>query len=143
MRVITIAYYALVRPDYVPLARAGGDADVAEWMAVSSLPQVRLAFDHGEIIDAALAHIVSRVDESDILFNLVPPTFTIPELRWAREIVTGQPQDPGNFRRRFHRMIEDGIIEEAPGKRITASKPAVVYRFIRPKAATTRTVKRT
>jgi 8-oxo-dGTP diphosphatase len=129
MRVITIAYYALVRPDYVPLARAGGDAEAAEWIAVSSVRRMVLAFDHADIVAACLAHIGRRIDDSDLLFNLVPPTFTIPELRSAREIVTGQPQDPGNFRRRFHRMMEDGIIERAPGKRITASKPAIVYRF--------------
>lgn len=129
MRVITIAYYALVRPDYMPLVRAGGDAEAADWVAVASLAQTPLAFDHADIIAAALAHIVRRLDDSDSLFNLVPPTFTIPELRSAREIVTGKAQDPGNFRRRFQRMIEDGIIERAPGKRITASKPAVVYRF--------------
>jgi hypothetical protein len=28
-------------------------------------------------------------------------------------------------------MVTDGIIEQAPGKRITASKPAQVYRFRR------------
>lgn len=134
MRVITVAYYALVRPDYVPLIHAGGDAVAAEWAALSTLRRLPLAFDHAEIIGAAWAHIVKRIDDSDLLFNLVPPTFTIPELRAARQIVTDQPQDPGNFRRRFHRMIEDGIIERAPGKRITASKPAVVYRF-RPPAA--------
>ena len=138
MRVITVAYYALVRPDYVALVRAGGDAADAEWVAVTSLPRTPLAFDHAEIIATSLAHIVERLDDSDLLFNLVPPTFTIPELRSAREIVTGQPQDPGNFRRRFQRMIEDGIIERAPGKRITASKPAVVYRFRRQTAHSAR-----
>jgi 8-oxo-dGTP diphosphatase len=129
MRVITIAYYALVRPDYVPLVRAGSDAAETEWVSVSALSERSIAFDHAEIIGAALDHIVARLDASDLLFNLVPPTFTIPELRSAREIVTGRAQDPGNFRRRFQRMIDDGIIERAPGKRITASKPAVVYRF--------------
>jgi 8-oxo-dGTP diphosphatase len=39
--------------------------------------------------------------------------------------------DPGNFRRKFNRMQEDGLIEQAPGKRITTSKPATVYRFKR------------
>jgi hypothetical protein len=28
-------------------------------------------------------------------------------------------------------MLDDGLIEQAPGKRITASKPATVYRFKR------------
>jgi hypothetical protein len=30
-------------------------------------------------------------------------------------------------------MIEDGLVEQAQGKRITASKPAAVYRFLPPR----------
>jgi 8-oxo-dGTP diphosphatase len=45
------------------------------------------------------------------------------------EAIKGTTYDPGNFRRRFMRMQTDGVIEQAPGKRHTASKPAKVYRF--------------
>jgi 8-oxo-dGTP diphosphatase len=131
MRVITVAYYALVRPDLVPLVRAGGDAAHAEWRAVASLAQARLAFDHAEIIRAARARIGERIDDGALLSRLVPPTFTIAELRAVRGVVTGSSPDPGNFRRRFLRAIEDGVIERAPGRRVTTSKPAVVYRFNR------------
>jgi 8-oxo-dGTP diphosphatase len=131
MRVISVAYYALVRPDLVPLVRAGGDVSDVSWFAVKGLSKVPLAFDHGEIIDAALAHVSKYLEAHGLAFNLVPGTFTIPELRVAHEIVTGVAQDPGNFRRKFNRMLEDGVIEKAPGKRITVSKPATVYRFKR------------
>jgi 8-oxo-dGTP diphosphatase len=129
MRVITVAYYALVRPDLVPLVSAGGDATNAEWFPLDVLSRNKLAFDHGEIIDAARRTIADRLHSSDVAFHLVPRTFTVPELRSTYEILAGVPFDPGNFRRRFQRMVEDGIIEQAPGKRITASKPAAVYRF--------------
>ena len=128
MRVISIAYYALVRPDLVPLVRAGGDAAQASWHEVRGLKRTALAFDHAEIIALALRRVVEQLDHSTVVFNLVPQTFTIPELRAVRELVTGVPQDPGNFRRKFARLLEDGLIEQAPGKRITASKPATVYR---------------
>ena len=49
------------------------------------------------------------------------------------EAIRGEPLDPGNFRKKFLRMIEDGHIEAARGKRATASKPASVYRFSRNK----------
>lgn len=129
MRVITVAYYALVRPDLVPLVRGGGDAAKAEWFSFRRLEGVKIAFDHREIMDAAVQRIAGKLEYSDIAFNLVPRTFTIPELRVVHEIVTGAPQDPGNFRRKFNRMLELGVIEKAPGKRITASKPATVYVF--------------
>jgi 8-oxo-dGTP diphosphatase len=130
MRVITIAYCALIRPDLVPLVRAGGDAHAAEWLAVSSLKKAELAFDHDEILAAAVQSIRDRIERADIARSLLPRTFTIPEFRHVVTIVTGSAQDPGNFRRRFERMLEEGILEQAPGKRITASKPALVYRFL-------------
>lgn len=130
-RVISVAYYALVGPDLAPIVRAGGDATEAGWVSVSALAEDGLAFDHDEILAVALERIRGKIDYSDIAFELVPPTFTIPELRAVHEVVKSVVYDPGNFRRRFQRMMTDGIIEEAPGKRVTVSKPARVYRFKR------------
>jgi 8-oxo-dGTP diphosphatase len=129
MRVITVAYFALIRPDLVPLVKAGGDAAAAEWVHVGALTPPDLAFDHHEIIRQAVARIAERIDSTSIARSLVPKTFTIPELRHVHAVLSGKPQDPGNFRRKFERLLEDGIIEQAPGKRITTSKPAAVYRF--------------
>ncbi|WP_394849131.1 NUDIX hydrolase [Pendulispora brunnea] len=130
MRVITVAYYALIRPDLVPLVRSGGDATAAEWLSVHALRPADMAFDHHGIVTQATRRIAERVSSSSIASSLVTKTFTIPELRHVYSILTGKPQDPGNFRRKFERMVEEGIIEQAPGKRITASKPALVYRFL-------------
>jgi 8-oxo-dGTP diphosphatase len=136
MRVISVAYYALVRPDLVPLVRGGGDAADPTWRSIASLAPVaktkeKLAFDHDRIVATALERIAGKIEYSTLAFSLVPGSFTIPELRHVFQIVTNKPQDPGNFRRRFTRLIEDGLIERAPGKRITTSKPATVYRFVR------------
>jgi 8-oxo-dGTP diphosphatase len=129
IRVITVAFCALIRPDLVPLVKAGGDAVQVEWLSVSALRAKDLAFDHAEIIERSVAYIASRVDSSDIAASLVPRTFTIQELRHVHLVLTGRKQDPGNFRRKFERLLEDRIIERSPGKRLTASKPAFVYRF--------------
>jgi len=133
MRVISVAYYALVRPDLLPLVSAGGDAAHVRWSAVDGLRE--LAFDHDEIVRAAVARVRAELERSDIAQNLVPETFTIPELRAVHEAVTGRKLDSGNFRRKFNRLLEDGVIERAPGKRATASKPAAVYRFRPPSPA--------
>ena len=143
MRVISVAYYALVRPTLVPLIRAGGDVSHAKWLDLSELTgrgsegartkaaRGELAFDHADIIDAALDRMRADLDRTAIGFELVADTFTIQELRAVHEAVRGEPLDPGNFRKRFLRLIDDGIIEPARGKRPTASKPASVYRFVR------------
>jgi 8-oxo-dGTP diphosphatase len=131
MRVISVAYVALVRPDLAPIVKAGGDVSDADWFPVQGLKRIELAFDHREIIELAIARTREKLESSNIAFDLVPLTFTIPELRHVHAIVLDKEMDPGNFRRKFNRMLEDGYIERAPGKRITASKPATVYRFKR------------
>jgi 8-oxo-dGTP diphosphatase len=131
-RVITVAHYALVRTDLVPLVSAGSDADQARWFSVGSeISNLELAFDHRAILEVALERIRSKIDDAPLAFELVPPTFTIAELRAVYDAIKGQAYDPGNFRRRFMRMQTDGVIEQAPGKRQTGTKPARVYRFVR------------
>jgi 8-oxo-dGTP diphosphatase len=128
--VISVAYYALVPPDLMRFAVAGGDAAAADWHSVSGgLGALDLAFDHAEIVAAALARVRERLDTSDVAFELVGRTFSIAELRSVHEVVHGRELDPGNFRRRFQRMMDDGLIEQAPGERITGRRPAKVYRF--------------
>ncbi|GAC1520332.1 MAG: hypothetical protein NVS3B10_21730 [Polyangiales bacterium] len=138
MRVISVAYYALVRSTLVPLIRAGGDVAQTRWFSVAELAHLgpvpregALAFDHAEILEATLQRARAELDRSSIAFELVGETFTIQELRAVHEAIRGEPLDPGNFRKKFLRMIEDGHIEAARGKRATASKPASVYRFAR------------
>ncbi len=137
MRVISVAYYALVRPTLVPLIRAGGDVSHAKWFDVADLTgskkaRTELAFDHAEIVDAALERMRADLDRTALAFELVSETFTIQELRAVHEAIRGETLDPGNFRKKFLRLVEDGLVEPARGKRPTASKPASVYRFVRP-----------
>lgn len=131
MRVISVAYYALVRPTLVPMIRAGGDVSHAKWLDTNDLAATELAFDHHDVVNAALARMRADLDRTSIGYELVPETFTIQELRAVHEAVGGAALDPGNFRKKFLRAIEDGVIEPARGKRATASKPASVYRFVR------------
>lgn len=138
MRVISVVYYALVRPALVPLIRAGGDVSHAKWFDVAELgvdahraSRPDLAFDHAEILLASLDRMRADLDRTGMAFELVPETFTIQELRAVHEAIRGEELDPGNFRKRFLRLVEDGVIELARGKRPTASKPANVYRFVR------------
>lgn len=128
LRVISVAYYALVRPELVKTVRGGGDAAAALWVPFDELPA--LAFDHEEIVRAAHARLVRELDRSTMGFHLAPSPFTIPELRATWSAISGKTLDPGNFRRRFGRMLEDGTVAEAAGKRRTGSKPATLYRSV-------------
>lgn len=146
-RVIDVAWYALVRPDLAAHSaqwraslRVQSDPGAwgtpcaphsAQWASVAGLDPRTLAFDHAAILTCALDRIRGKIDYAPLGFELVPPTFTIPELRSVFEAVKGATYDAANFRRRFKRMLEDGLIEPAPGHRATARKPAPVYRFLR------------
>ena len=129
MRVISVAWCALIRPDLAPLVTAGTDARDAQWWSLTQRPA--LAFDHNKMVSMALDRVRGKLDYTPIAFELVPPTFTISELREVFEAIKGGAYDRGNFRRRFNRMLQDETIILAPGKRQTASRPARVYAFNR------------
>ena len=132
MRVISVAWFALLSPELAPLVTAGRDAAAVKWHSVATLPQT-FAFDHEKILQDGLKRVQGKLDYSSIAFDLVPDTFTISDLRGVHEAILGNACDAGNFRRRFLRMVEDGLVEKAPGRRITTGKPAAVFRFIRAK----------
>ena len=133
MRVITVAYLALIRPDLAPLIRAGSDASEAKWYSLAHILKSpnQLAFDHTDIISTAFHHVRQHLHHTSLAFELVPPTFTVTELRSVYEAFYQTNYDPSNFRRKFKSMLEDGLIVQAPGKRLTTSRPAKVYSFVR------------
>jgi 8-oxo-dGTP diphosphatase len=130
-RVISVAYYALVPGDLLPRVRAGDDAADARWYSTQKLPR-KLAFDHDEIIASALERIRGKIEyDLRIAMSLVPASFTKAELRRVFEVVTGQAYDKSNFNKRFNRMLEDGTITDAPGRRAPPGpgRPAHLYAF--------------
>lgn len=130
MRIISVAWYALIRPDLAPLVTAGSDAAEVRWVSVGHERPEALAFDHDRIVDTAVERIRGKVDYAPIAFDLVPETFTVSELRAVYEAIKGERSDAANFRRRFNRMLADGLVEQAPGRRLTGRRPAAVYRFV-------------
>lgn len=130
MRVISVAWYALIRPDLAPFVTAGSDAAEVRWVSLAHERPPELAFDHDRIVDLAVDRIRGKVDYAPIAFDLVPETFTVAELRSVYEAIKGERYDASNFRRRFKRMEDVGLVERAPGKRHTSRRPAAVYRFV-------------
>jgi 8-oxo-dGTP diphosphatase len=131
-RVVSIAYFALVPGDLVGRVRAGDDAAEARWTSIDELATVKLAFDHDDIVAFALATLRERLgSDLRIAASFVPAEFTKAELRDVFENVSGTAYDKSNFNKRFNRMIEDGVIVEAPGRRSLTGpgRPARLYAF--------------
>ena len=128
-RVITVAYAALVRPEVAPFVRAGTDAAAVRWSPTSSMPH--LAFDHDAIVAATLARVRLEVDRTAMALHLAPEVFSVAELRAVFQILHGHTIDAGNFRRRFLRLLDDGVTELTHGARVTSRKRAQVFRAAR------------
>ncbi|MBN2800997.1 MAG: NUDIX hydrolase [Deltaproteobacteria bacterium] len=129
-RVISVAWYALVPSDRVTQVVAGSDAAAARWFSLGGGSLPPLAFDHAQILGDAVRRVQGKIDYAPVAFRLVPEQFTVPELRAVYEAVKGTDYDAANFRRRFRRMVEDGLIVPAPGKRpAEVGRPARVWRW--------------
>ncbi len=122
-RIITVAYFALLPSDKLDV-EAGSDAQRADWFNVDELPE--LAFDHPKIISRALSRLDEKVVHSSAVFQLLPKTFTLPELQRVTELIRRESVDRRNFRKR---MLSQGLIE-ATGElaRRGAHRPAKLYR---------------
>lgn len=134
MRVVSVAWYALVRPSLAAVVVAGDDAADAQWFSLGvEIPNISLAFDHDEILEAGLKRLQQQLTLSDVAFELVPESFTVGELRSVYEAILSKDSDVRNFRRKFQRMVDEGVIARAPGKRhLGKARPAAVWRFLQP-----------
>jgi 8-oxo-dGTP diphosphatase len=96
-RVISVAYLALVRAGEVRL-QAGTDAAEADWRNLSEVGT--LAFDHDDILAAALSRLATEVRaDPGFLLPLLPPAFTLARLQAACEAAIGRTVDKRNFRK--------------------------------------------
>ena len=125
-RVITIAYYALVRLSDV---QGGDDAAKAQWFAQEDIPS--LAFDHELILRTAINRLKERICFEPIGFDLLPEVFTMTELQNLYEAILGIRFDRRNF---YNNMLKLGILSEAEPRPAGASRRTPSkYRFNREK----------
>ena len=100
-RVITIVYYALVKPENYTL-HPGFTASDAKWFKVSKVP--RLPYDHNKILQEGISFLKHKVRHEPIGFNLIPKKFTLLHLQELYEAILDEKLDKSNFRRKLLRM---------------------------------------
>ncbi len=100
-RVITVVYYALIKPGQYQI-NPGPDASDARWFEVKSLPET--PFDHPKIIERALARLRRQIKYKPIGFNLLPDKFPLLALQELYEAIYGIAFDKPNFRRKIMKM---------------------------------------
>ena len=97
-RIVSVAYYGLVRPDGFEL-NATTDAKDAKWFTMENLPE--LAFDHQEILSKAIERLRSKIHYEPIGFELLDTKFPFSDLERLYSILLGRDIDRRNFKKKF------------------------------------------
>ena len=95
-RVVTVAYYALIR---IRDLEAASWATSAYWHPIQEIG--KLAFDHNDILDSCAIALKEHVTRSPIGFNLLEDKFTLAELQSLYEAILDRKFDKANFRKKI------------------------------------------
>lgn len=121
-RVITIAYYALVK---IQEAHGGDDAASARWFPLSEIPS--LAFDHDYILRMATQRLREEIHFQPVGFELLPEKFTLKELQALYEAILGISFDRRNFAKKMMHLEILTELDETIWP--TPKREAKLYRF--------------
>ncbi len=122
-RVISVAYYALIRTDR--LDSEAGDRYSARWFPIDNLP--KLVFDHPGMVDKAIKRLRRKSLIQPVGFELLPEKFTLTRLQKLYEAIHQRDIDKRNFRKRILSMNVLTRLDEKD--RISSRRGAWLYRF--------------
>jgi len=123
-RVVTIAYYSLIRSNDIKLVPGFTASEVA-WVPLEAIEN--LPYDHQEIIDFGLTTIRNKVKQEPIGFNLLPEHFSLYDLQLIYEAILDIQLDKPNFRRKILKM---GFLKKSTVKQTKVShRAAQLYEF--------------
>ena len=90
---------------------------------------VCMALDHRRILATALARVRGKLKYRPVVFELLPPTFTLLQLQRIVEALSGIPLHKQNFRR----LVEGARLVEGTGTHRASGlgRPAELFRFRR------------
>lgn len=132
-RVVSVAHVALVRSDDLQLVPGAGITSI-DWLPVRRVEAEALAFDHADMLRVAINRIQSKLRYSWIAFQLLPETFTLPELRAVYAAILDPSLlrlNTSNFKKAFAALFATGALvpvgQRAAGGRV--GRPGDLYRF--------------
>lgn len=125
-RIISIAYFALVKTALFMELKADTDASSVQWFPINNLP--KLAFDHKNIVEKAIERIRVKVRYEPIGFELLDKKFSFADLEKLYMSLLGRDIDRRNFRKKILSLqILDELDEWA--KTEGAGRPGKMFRF--------------
>lgn len=123
-RVIAFTNIIITDKDIVDMKK---DSDLLEWFDVTNLPKI--AFDHKDIIDVITEDIKKKItlNYSDILIDLFPSDFTLPDFQEFYESIIGKKIDRRNFRKKI--FNQNLVIDTGEKSNKKVGRPSTLYRF--------------
>jgi hypothetical protein len=93
------------------------------------VPGEPMSYDHRRILATGIARLRAKIKYRPVVFELMPPDFTLGQLQRAVEALAGRRLHKQNFRR----LVEQqGLVEETGALTAeTGGRPAKLYRFRR------------
>ncbi|MFT4533762.1 MAG: 8-oxo-dGTP diphosphatase [Saprospiraceae bacterium] len=124
-RVLSVAYFGLVRPSAFRL-KAATDAMDAAWFPIKDLPD--LAFDHIKIVTKAIQRLKAKITYEPIGFELLGKKFPFSELEKLYSAVLDRPIDRRNFKKKI--MKFNFLIETDEKQKLLGSgRPGNLFKF--------------
>jgi len=120
----THVYFALMHAPDLQGTVGRGSVD-SQWVEVDEASRRRLAFDHSEILDAAISRLRGKVEYTSLPAFLLAEPFTLSQLQEAYEVVLGRPIDKSAFRKR---MLDAEFLKEAGTVEGPLGRSAMGYR---------------
>ncbi len=128
----THAYFSLISADDRAFAEEHPGSQPARWFQVEGARvKERLAFDHAEILKAAVNRLRNKVEYTSLPAFLMPSEFTLSELQRVHEVLLDRTLEKKAFRTR---ILASNLLEELPRKKEGANRPAQLYRLKNKKA---------
>lgn len=125
-RVISIAYFGLVKTSQFRELKASTDAENAAWFSIKKLPA--LAFDHKQIIRQAIERLQGKIRYQPIGFELLDKKFPFSDLEKLYAALLDKEINRRNFSKKilsFDFLEETGELSKPEGK----GRPSKMYRF--------------
>lgn len=123
-RVVSVAYFGLVRPNAYKIV-ASTDAEQVQWFNINELP--KLSFDHKEILKAAIERLQGKITYEPIGFELLDKKFPFSDLEKLYTTLLGRDIDRRNFRKK---MVGLNVLDELDEKVSKGSgRPANLFQF--------------
>ncbi|MCR5260296.1 MAG: NUDIX hydrolase [Candidatus Gastranaerophilales bacterium] len=124
-RVITCAYYALVKAEDVEHIFENENPELVNWHDVYNLPE--MAFDHKTIIEYSIQRTRARLEYFPISYKLLPEKFTLTELQRTYELILNKQLDKRNFRKKI--LTGEMLIETDEYTKSSSKRPAKLFMF--------------